>query len=166
MKVRVEVWPVGADEVGIWLLSGDDALRSGNIASDADLFDEARQMLKRRGMRPLILHGTSNRQDGPAVILTYVAVVETADLALSAHPTAKPVGAPLQDAVGRPYTHAAAEPPTPRDVDALMHTLRHLAFLRDHDVETAAQFSSHWRQHLEPLEPALAMMYSDRHEAA
>ena len=27
MTTRVEVWPVAADELGIWLISGDDAWR-------------------------------------------------------------------------------------------------------------------------------------------
>jgi hypothetical protein len=164
MLVRVEVWPVAADETGIWLVSGDDALRSHNVASDSEPHTVAEDLVTPLGL-PALLHSTSWRVDGPAVIVTYLAVMVPGDLVRGVYPHAEPVGVPLQEAVGRPFTHGPVDPPTPRFIDVLMHGIRHLAFLVDNDATVSAALDGDWRRHLAALEPALAVMYQGRHAA-
>jgi hypothetical protein len=167
MKVRVEVWPLAADAAGLWLLS-DDAWRSGNVPADDEPHSEISYLLGDHGVidDTGLVHSTSWRVDGPAVILTYLAVVHTPDLVLDAWPDARPVTDDLMKAVGKPPTHAPTEAPAPRYIDVLLHGLRHLRFLMDADATTASAFDANWRRHLEPLEPELARMYDQHHGAA
>lgn len=119
MTVRVEVWPVAADETGLWLVSGDDALRSAAVPADSEPHAEVEITLARSGLMDhvTLLHSTSWRVDGPAILLTYVAVVATDDFVRGIWPGARPITVDLADAVGKPPTHAASEPPTPRYID-------------------------------------------------
>jgi hypothetical protein len=166
MAVWVEVWPVAADAAGIWLLSGSDAWRPElPVAADNEPHADVELLLAEHevlGNSPL-LHSTSWRCDGPRVVLTYVAVVETSDLVLDNWPDASPISLELANAVGRPPTNAANEAPAPRYIDVLMHALRHLRFLIDHDATAAAEIREPLRSHVMLLEPALAGMYGDRH---
>lgn len=167
MTVWVEVWPVAADEAGLWLISGSDAWRDGPVMADGDVHFDVETLLGSHGIgRAEALHSTSWRPHGPSVALTYMAVVKPHGLALETWPAAAPVTAALADAVGLPPTHAANEAPVPRFVDVLLHGLRHLRYLLDHDTTTADAMGGLWREHLKPFEPALAGMYSERHEAA
>ena len=169
MTVRVEVWPVTADETGLWLVSGDDAWRTGAIMADSDVHFEVESLLAEHGCArgdTAALHSTSWRPAGPSLMHAYMAVLRTDGVACGRWPGARPVSAGLAEAVGKPPTHAATEAPVPRFIDVLMHGLRHLRFLMDHDATNAAAMGDLWRQHLEPFEPALAGMYSERHEAA
>jgi hypothetical protein len=167
MPVWVEVWPVAADEVGIWLLSGDDAWRSGSpVPSDSEPHFEVDVTLRKHGVSSnatTVLHSTSWRADGPAVILTYMAVIDAGDLAREQWSSAKPVSALIPSVVGRPPTNPANEPPAPRYIDVLLHGLRHLRFLRDHDATASEAMGPRWRQHLEPFGEALAGMYGVPH---
>lgn len=166
MTVRAEVWPVAADEVGIWLLSGQDAWRTGAIMADSEPHAEVDLELATRDIRAALLHSTSWRTDGTSVILTYMAVINGGSVVRAAWPNALPVTAGLADQVGRPPGHAPDEAPAPRYVDVLMHGLRHLKFLLDgNDATSAAAMGPLWARHLEPLTPALAGMYGDLHEA-
>lgn len=159
MNVRVEVWPVAADAAGVWLLDVD-AWRSPNVPADDEPHSEVERFLAASGMTPQVVHSTSWRVDGPAVFVTYLVVVDIGDdLVLDEWPDAQPVAAALAAEVGRPWQHAATDPPVPRYIDALLHALRHLRFLLDNDSAVAAALDGHWRRHLEPLEPALAAMY-------
>jgi hypothetical protein len=165
MGITVEVWPVAADEAGIWLLSGADALRWGPVEADGDVHYEVEALLRGFGIDlggVDVIHSTSWRPDGPAVVLTYMAVVRTAGYVLETWPDAAPVTAALPAAVGRPPAHGAADVPVPRVVDVLLHGLRHLRFLLDYDTETAAALDADWRRALGPLEPALATMFTER----
>ena len=176
MTVTVEVWPLAADEAGIWLLSGGDAWRYGPVWGDGDVHDEVDRILVGHGIDPdsknfmsvpgmpevAVIHSTSWRPDGPAVVLTYMAVVRTAGYALETWPQAAPVTAALPEFVGKAPPHAAAEVPVPRVIDVLLHGLRHLRFLLDYDAETAAALDENWRRALGPLEPALAVMFTER----
>ena len=166
MTTQVEVWPVAADEVGLWLVSGDDALRSGPVMADSEPHAEVEILLYRAGLDGAagVLHSTSWRVHGPSVILTYMAVIRPDDFVRGRWPGALPVTADLAGAVGRPATHAANEPPAPSFADVLLHGLRHLRYLVDTDATTAAAMGAEWRRHLRPLEPALAGLYSDLHE--
>jgi hypothetical protein len=165
MGVIVEVWPVAADEAGIWLLSGSDALRWGPVMADGDVHFEVEGLLRGYGIdlrQVPVIHSTSWRPDGPAVVLTYMAVVRVPGFALETWPDAAPVTAALPAAVGRAPAHRAAEVPVPRVVDVLLHGLRHLRFLLDYDAETSAALDADWRRALGPLEPALATMFTER----
>lgn len=167
MTVRVEVWPVAADEIGLWLISGEDAWQSDNVFADGDLHYEVEFLLAEHDITtPAALHSTSWRPDGTAVLLTYMAVVRTPGYVRDRWPHAIPVTAGMAEAVGKPPTHAATEPPVPRVVDVLMHGLRHLRYLLGTDVTTAAAMGELWARHLAPFEPALAGMYSEPHRAA
>lgn len=164
MRVQVEVWPAAADEAGIWLLS-DDAWRSGNVPSDGDPHWEVERLLGDTATR--VIHSTSWRTDGPRVILTYIAVVDTGDpLVRGEWPGAQPISRLLFRAAGKPYPHEATEPPVPRDIDVMFHAVRHLAFLVDRDDAIRDALGDTWRRWLADLEPALAVMYTSEREAA
>ena len=161
MGITVEVWPLAADEAGIWLISGGDALRWGPVMADGDVHYETETLLRGFGLDLAdvgVIHSTSWRPDGPAVVLTYMAVVKAAGYVLETWPDAAPVTASLPAAVGKAPPHGAAEVPVPRVVDVLLHGLRHLKFLAgpDGDAETAAALDAKWLLHLAPLRPALA----------
>lgn len=171
MTTWVEVWPLAADQVGIWLLSGDDAWRGSlPVMADSEPHFEVEQILAEHqvGHDVALLHSTSWRVDGPRVILTYVAVVQAGGieaLVRDRWTDALPVSLDLADAVGRPNAHAPSAAPAPRYIDVLLHGVRHLRFLLDTDASNRAALDAHWRQHLEGLKPALAGMY-DPHRAS
>ncbi len=169
MNVTVEVWPVAADETGLWLVSGGDAWRYGAIMADSDVHYEVEMLLAENGIGVIdqaALHSTSWRPDGPSIVLTYMAVINPGGLVFDRWPGAAPITADLADAVGKPPTHAATAPPIPRYVDVLLHGLRHLHHLMINDRTNADAMGELWRRHLEPFEPALAGMYSERHQTA
>lgn len=166
MHVRIEVWPLAADQTGIWLVSGSDAWRPAlPVPSDGDIFDEVAALLwARKGGRAdhldtLMLHSTSWRQEGSSAVHTFMAVVDVAGNVLDEWPHAQPVSLALAEAVGPPYPHGAAEAPVPRYIDVLKHGIRHLKFLLDTDDGAAETFTLPWRRHLSKLQPALAGMY-------
>jgi hypothetical protein len=167
MTVWVEVWPVAADEVGIWLLSGDDAWRPDlPVMADNEPHADVELLLAEHDAldAAALLHSTSWRVDGPRVILTYMAVIRCPTLVREHWPTARPISIRVARAVGRPPTHAPVEPPAPRYIDVLMHGLRHLRFLLDTDATAAAALDEAWRQHLASFEPALTSMYDQLHQ--
>lgn len=169
MNVKVEVWPVAADESGLWLVSGDEPWASSPVLSDGDVHYEVEFLLRGHGIHAedvTALHSTSWRPDGPSIVLTYMAAVAPGGLARDRWPNAAPITVTLADAVGKPPTHAADEAPIPRMIDVLLHGLRHLAYLADHDTPAAEAMGELWRRHLDPLRPALAGMYSESHWAA
>lgn len=154
-----EVWVVGADEAGISLLSGGDAWRSpGVIRSGHRSYDEAKWLV-RDVDDVAVLHSTSWRDDTDVFVHTYVAVARLDDLAETVWPDAQPITLRLLEHVGKPTRVGAADEPQPTYIHVLEHSLRHLAFLSEHDAAVQAALDEHWRRHLEPLEPALAKMY-------
>lgn len=165
MPVRVEIWPVAADKVGVWLVSGEDAWRSGNVRSDSEPHTEVEFILGDHDAleQTSLMHSTSWRVDGPALLVTYMVVVKVPGLIRDSWPNALPVSLDLATAVGKPPTHSPVDPPAPRHIDVLIHGLRHLRFLLDTDVTNASALDEHWRRHLAALEPALATMYDERH---
>lgn len=180
MTVTVEVWPVAADEAGIWLLSGADGpLRYGPVSADSDVHWEAQKLLFGYDIDPgdslflelprstgtvKVIHWTSCRPDGPTIVHTIMAVVSVPGFVVETWPGAVPVTAALPAAVGKAPPHGAADVPVPRVVDVLLHGLRHLKFLAgpDGDAETAAALDGNMLRHLAPLRPALARMFSER----
>ena len=168
MPVIAEGWVVAADQAGIWLVSGDDAWRTAAVPSDSGPHFELELELGLHYIHDdqvLMMHSTSWRADGPYLIVTYMVVVEPGDLVRGIWPDARPITVQAVDEVGRPQTHAPDEPPEPSDFHVLMHGLRHLKYLLDHDATSAAAMGDLWRQHLGPFEPALAGMYDRRHVA-
>jgi hypothetical protein len=163
MQVRIEIWPVAADDTGIWLLSGDDAWRPATtVAADSEPHFEVELTLSDHGALAdtAVLHSTSWRVDGPVVILTYVALINVPDAVRLAWPNARPVSMDAVKTVGPAPAHDPAGPPSPRYIDVLKHAIRHLAFLRDTDPTTYAAFPPHWPNHLATIRPALAGMYA------
>jgi hypothetical protein len=169
MTVQAEVWPVAADRTGLWLISGDDAWRSDAVMADGDVHFEVEMLLHEHEIGDAdiaAIHSTSWRPDGPAVVLTYMAVIRPRGAVRERWPHALPVTADLAEAAGKPPTHAATDPPVPRYLDVLLHGLRHLHHLMLNDRTNADAMGDLWRQHLVPFEPALAGMYSEPHQAA
>lgn len=176
----VEVWPVAADESGLWLLSDGSLLAPTPVGADGDPFADVGLVLDQigypaRGLddadRPgvLTVHSTSWRMSGPAVILTFIAALEpmnrvtyVADMDVVSHP----VALRLFDRVGRPATHGPGRAPQVRDIDVLMHGLRHFAFLVQHDATEAEALGPVWAQWLAQWQPTLAGMYSEVHGRA
>lgn len=169
MTVRVEVWPVAADKLGIWLVSGEDAWRPAlPVMADSEPHAEVELALAERGAsdKAALLHSTSWRVDGTSLVVTYLAVIRCDSLVREDWPNALPLSAELPAAVGTPPTNSAVEPPAPRYVDVLMHAIRHLRFLLDTDGTARAALDEQWHRHLAPLEPALAGLYIEEHAAA
>jgi hypothetical protein len=160
MGAVVEVWPVAADEIGIWLASGGDAWRSPRIPADSEPHFEVESLLLAQGMGDVtLLHSTSWRADGPTIVLTYIAVLPVDGLVRERWAGALPVSEDLLPTVGNPPPHGASEIPIPRYVDVLHHGLRHLRFLLDTDATARDALTGHWVQHLTRLSPVLAGMY-------
>lgn len=164
MTVDIEVWPVAADEVSLWLVSGNDAWRAGPVMADNEPHSEVEYAITEHMLLDdvALLHSTSWRVEGPRVILTYMAVVRSSDLVRETWPSAMPIDLDLVDAVGKPLSYKPSEPPTPRHIDVLMHGLRHLRFLLDTDSVNAAAMDQYLQRHLARLNPAFAAMYDDR----
>ena len=164
-EVVVEVWPVSADPAGIWLISGNDAWRSDPILKASDPHTSVTDLLKAHNASDgvKLLHSTSWRADGSAVVLTYMAVIDCADFARDQWPKAAPVSPALPEAVGKPTEVQADEAPIPRYIDVLMHGLRHLQFLLQTDSSARTALCEPWRRHLAAFRPALAGMYDFEH---
>ena len=169
MPVTAEGWVVAADRAGLWLVSGAGAWRTPAVPSDSGPHFELELELGAHGIHEdqvALMHSTSWRADGPRLIVTYMVVVTADDLVRGNWRHALPITVRAAGEVGRPRTHAPDEPPEPSDFHVLMHGLRHLKYLLDHDATSAAAMGDLWRQHLGPFEPALAGMYSEPHRAA
>jgi len=187
MTVRAEVWPLAADETGIWLISGTGAWETDIIMADSDMHWEAETLLIGHGIpRELVidLHSTSAtepgaawpsspgpqwtswRPNGTSIMHTYLAAVRPARYVLEEWPQAAPVTTALAGAVGRPPSYQPTDAPVPRDVDVLFHLLRHVRHLIDTDDDNARALGELWQQHIKPFRPVLARMYHRRREAA
>jgi hypothetical protein len=167
MQVWVEVWPVAADQTGIWLVSGDDAWRPLiSVTADTEPHAEIELILAEHGALAdaQLIHSTSWRVDGPAVILTYIAVLSVIDLVRTRWPSALPISVSVAQAVGAPLTNAPNAAPTPRYIDVLKHAVRHLAFLLRNDATAATALTEPWPAHLAEIQPTLAGMYNQVHQ--
>lgn len=171
MHVIAECWPFAADQQGIWLLSREYPLQTEPLAAGANGFDDLELELIRNQMFAdlKILHGTSTRPEGPAEVLTFIAVIDCDGPVRSRWPDALPMSTKAAEHVGKPRTHGAAQAPVVTHWHVVEHCLKHLAFLLSPwgDAETAAQLDDNWRRHLDAWTPTLAQMYDRRlHESA
>lgn len=178
MTIWVEVWPVVADEAGLWLISGQRPLRDGPVMADSSVHFMVESLLRGQHIDPrpvaeggdcLMLHSTSWRPDGPRQWDTYVAAVQSDDLALAIWPDAKPITPDLLDedaGRGKPPTHGATEEPMPRVLDVLFHGLGHFRDQISKNGTARESLGELWRVQLEPFEETLAGMYSEPHRAA
>lgn len=187
MTVTVEVWPLAADETGIYLLSPDGPWPSPPISAHSEPHEAVESELVAHSVSlayvPL-MHSTSWRAEQTSAVLTYPAVVTCPGLVWDAWPEARPVTPELFDHVGRPPTHGPTDPPTPRYVDVLLHALRHLAYEiepvgprwwpfrwwpfrgRPRDATVAVALDPQWKHHLAAFSPAIARMYDRVHQPA
>lgn len=178
LGVQVEVWPVAADRIGIWLVSGTDAWRSEDIRQDTEPHRAVEDVLAENkaftpemaaalrevdrfpgGSVVRLVHSPSWRVDGESVVLTYLAIIECSSLVRHEWPEAIPVSTEALDAVGKPVVHEPTGPPTPRHIDVLAHGLRHLRFLLETDSQSRGAMDATWRAHLAEYEPSLSGMY-------
>jgi hypothetical protein len=169
MTVVTEVWPLAADQTGIWLLAPEGPWPSEPIPADSEPHVAAELELIQHTVNlgdVAALHSTSWRTEGTSVVLTYVAVIRCAGLVLTDWPQARPVTTDLARHVGRPPTHGPLDPPAPRYVDVLYHALRHLAFLLPRDATVAAALPGVWGGHLAEFSPWIARMYDRVHQTA
>lgn len=159
-KVRVEVWPVVADEAGLWLISGEAPWTSGNVPYDLGPHEEVRLLIEDHEVedRLKLFHSTSWRSGAGHVTLSYVAALE-ASSAQERWPDAWRVTPQLSTIFGRPKPTPPVGRPEPRPVDVLLHGLRHFRFLTltDHSIRRA--LGGRWGRHLQDFSPALAGMY-------
>ncbi len=169
MPVIAEGWVVAADQAGLWLVSGNGAWSTAPVPSDSGPHFELELELFKHGIvgdKIALMHSTSWRADGPHLIVTYMVVVKADDLVRGIWRDARPITVKAAGKVGAPRTHAPTEPPEPSDFHVLMHGLRHLRYLLDHDATNAEALGETWRTALEPFEETLAEMYSEPHRAA
>ena len=173
MTVIAEVWPLAADDAGIWLISGGEQWQSDIIMADSDMHWEAEQQLWWHGVdrgSVVALHSTSTtspgvrwtswRPHGTSIVHTYMSVIRPAGLVLGAWPQALPLTIDLAEAVGRPAPHGAAEVPLPREIDVAFHGLSHIKWLIEHNAGIrAALIRTPWPRHLVPFEEQLATMF-------
>jgi hypothetical protein len=168
IHVTAEVWATAADTAGIWLLGRWPTLP---ITQDSDPHTAAELELITHGAfaETKLMHSTSWRSDGPAMVTTYLAVIDCPGPVREHWPEALPVSLALAELVGRPRTHGPLEPPMPSQWNVLLHALRHLRFLSDldsigYDTSVARALPDGWQAHLREFTPAIARMY-DQHGA-
>lgn len=187
MTVCAEVWPLAADEAGIWLISGSGAWESDIIMADSDMHWEAEMLLVQHGVPReswINLHSTSVtepgaawpsepgpqwtswRPNGTTILHTYLAAIRPDEYVRDQWPQAEPVTVALAGAVDQPPSYNPAEACVPRDVDVLFHLLRHVRSLVDTDDDNADALGELWKLHLQPFRPVLARMYHRKHFAA
>lgn len=172
MTVWVEVWPVAADETGLWLLSGGEPWLDGPVMADNSEDFMAKMLLRGNGITDddlLWTHFTSWHPDGPRHVDTYLAIVDIgAGSVFERFPRATPITPGIYDnpEVGKPPTHGATEEPVPRSLDVLYHALGHLKDQIRKNATTRAAVGDLMRDHLEPYEETLAGMYETLHPSA
>ena len=168
MGVRVEVWPISADAAGFWLLSGNQQwMAPGRVPADDEPESDVAWLLSTHEARASYIHSTSWRTGGPNIVLTYIAVIDLAgEPVRSKWRDALPIEPGLlMDQVGAPKASPPLHSPNVRHLDVLLHAIRHLAYLADHDGEADVQLDDMWHRHLVDVRPELARMFLERDAA-
>jgi len=181
--VGIEAFAVAADSEAIWLKDREPWL-DGPLYADTPVHFAVQQLLVRNGVDPDdaelfvelpqapkagVVHSTSWRDAGVAVVLTYMVVVRVPGFVLGAWPDAAPVTPVLLAQTRKPLPHGPVA--APRSVfvsNVLSHGLRHLAFQTGQwgDVNIAAGLDRNMRRHLRQLKPGMAGMYSELADAS
>jgi hypothetical protein len=94
---------------------------------------------------PLLVHSTSWRREGPAVLLSFVAVIGPEQV------LAMPTEPIRRSDLAR--SEATSAPATIAHTQVLEHGLRHLAWLAEDDEVVAGRLSTAWRQALADYVP-------------
>ncbi len=137
--------PVQAEVFVVWL-NGDELELTGPCgaapwlieldATDHPVETVARLVRENVG-EPLLVHSTSWRHDGDAVILSFIAVID-----------ARSVGTMESGRIPRAElarSAATAAPSTIDDAQVIEHALRHLAWLAVDDPVVSAELPPRWR---------------------
>jgi hypothetical protein len=125
------VWPLAADDAGIWLISDGDPWRPASpVTSDSGPHADVERELAAHAVRSdaVLVHSTSWRVDGPDVILTYLAVIDHGGSIRDRWPGALRISAGLVYAAGEPESASPLDEPSPRSIGVLLHAVRHLRF--------------------------------------
>ncbi|MFI7642263.1 hypothetical protein [Nonomuraea sp. NPDC049400] len=156
---RVEVWPLVADDHGVWLVSGIDTWCSGDI--DCPPHDAAQRILRDHAVADdvRLLHSTSWRAADGSIVLTYLAALDIEGPAHARWPASVAITPELVTAVGKPAPNPPTKRPAPRRIDVLLHGLRHLHFLILTDTSARTALSEPWKTQLEPFAATLSGMY-------
>lgn len=171
LHVTGELFPFAADEEGIWMVAGVWPWTTLPIHGTSDPVTECRWELADHVEFDALIgpHQSSSRPDGPVFVTTHFAILDVAGPVPRTWPQAKPVSLRMSRAVGKPPTHPAnAAPVEIRMIDALMHSLRHVAFQLSEwgDAEIASKLDRNWRRHMIDWKPELYKMYDRLHESA
>jgi hypothetical protein len=182
MKTYAEVWPLAADETGLYLLTPDGPLPSLQVDDTEEPLDYARMVLMQRGLWYLVnepkglLHATSwriehDRETGANFqVDSFMAGVRPEGMVLDAWPEALPVTTLFAEEVGPAPTHGATEAPTVPWSHVLLHGLRHYKYQlnpKEGDATIAARLVElGWPVHLAPFKAVMAAMYRRLHNAA
>ncbi len=169
MHVVAHVWPLAADDAGIWLLSGGGPWQSLPVPADSEPHEAAElELMTHQALaETVVLHSSGWLIEGNAVVTTYFAIVDCPGEPAKAHwPQAEPVSPGLARLMGPPPTHGATEAPAPPFWHVLQHAVRHVAYLRDRDATVAAKLTPAWRRHLAEWQPEIARMYDRVHAEA
>lgn len=177
MTIWVKVFPVVADGVGLWLISGDDGWLDGPVMADSSEHFMVESLLRQHHIDPrpvseggdcLMLHFTSWHPDGPRHVDTNIAAIHCDDLALARWPGATPITPDLyaDPSIGQPPTHGATEEPMPRELDTLIHGLGHYKWQINNNATHRKALGRLWRVQLQPFKETLAGMYEREHQAA
>ena len=115
------------------------------VGADEDPMAVVSSAVRRVIGEPVVVHSTSWRRDRASVILSFVAVIEAAQVASMT--TAPVVRADLARG------EAAAAPATIETSQVVEHGLRHLAWLTKDDPVVADRLAGQWQQQLAGYAP-------------
>jgi hypothetical protein len=178
MRTWVEVYPVAATEQGIWLLSGGSPwIDTDAVPADSTPWWAMERLLRDRGVRPsdrddsfaisqvtaVVNHQTSCRYTNVGQVDTFITVLADGELL----PGARPISLPAVELMGRPVPHRSTDlPDVISAADVLLHGLRHLRHLYLFDSTARRDMPALLAKHLMVLQPALAGLYGQTHQAA
>jgi hypothetical protein len=145
--------PVQAEVFVIWL-AGDHLELTGpcgsapwliEVGADEHPVDVVTRLMREVVGPPLLVHSTSWRRDGAAVVLSFVAII---DARLVGDMDSAPIG---HAELARGTATAAPQAVAPASV--IEHGLRHMAWLAKEDPIVAAELSDGWRDALATYVP-------------
>ena len=147
MEFRVE-GPVQAEVFVVWLADGHLELTGPcgaapwlmEVAASEHPVDVVTRMLREVVGEPILVHSTSWRLEGGAVVLSFVAIIPAA---LVRDMASEPV-----DRTELARGSATTAPRAIASASVVEHGLRHMAWLAKEDPIVAAELSDGWREAL------------------